>query len=75
MARDWIAGATENKGALHRHLGVPSDEKIPAKKLAAAKNSDDPTIAKEANLAATLKGLHKPKSNADRMKSRYGKKS
>ena len=52
---------------------MPEGDKIPAKKLAAAKNSDDPTIAKEANLAATLKGLHKPKSNADRMKSRYGK--
>ena len=70
---NWIKDAVRHKGSLHRALGVPENQSIPAKKLAAAKNSDDPTIAKEANLAATLKGLHKPKSNADRMKSRYGK--
>ena len=59
MSKNWIAGATENKGGLHRSLGVPEGQKIPAKKLAAAKHSDDPKIAKQANLAATLKKLHK----------------
>lgn len=55
---NWIAGATKNKGALHRNLGVPEGQKIPAKKLQAATHSEDPTIVKEANLAKTLKGLH-----------------
>lgn len=56
---NWIAGATKNKGALHRNLGVPAGSKIPAKKLASAAKSDNPTIAKEAALAKTLKGFHK----------------
>lgn len=63
-SKKWIAGATKNKGALHRALGVPEGEKIPAKKIAAAKNSDNPRIAKEAQLASTLKGF----------KRHYGKK-
>lgn len=56
---NWIAGATKNKGALHRNLGVPEGTKIPAKKLQAATQSDNPTIVREANLAKTLKGFHK----------------
>lgn len=56
---NWIAGATKNKGALHRNLGVPEGTKIPAKKLQAATNSDNPKIAREANLAKTLKGFSK----------------
>lgn len=55
----WIAGATKNKGALHRKLGVPEGEKIPASKLAKAANSSNPTERKEASLAKTLKGFHK----------------
>lgn len=57
MANKWIAGATKNKGALHRNLGVPEGQKIPAKKLASAAKSTNPTIAKEAALAKTLKGF------------------
>jgi hypothetical protein len=56
---NWIAGAVKNKGALHRSLGVPMGEKIPAKKLNAAMHSDNPTIAKRARLAKTLKSFHK----------------
>jgi len=56
---NWIKGAIGEKGGLHKSLGVPAGEKIPAKKLASAKHSDDPKIAKQANLAATLKKLHK----------------
>lgn len=59
MARNWIAGATKNKGALHRKLGVPAGQKIPAKKLAAAAKSKNPTERKEAVLAKTLKGFKK----------------
>jgi hypothetical protein len=59
---NWIAGATKNKGALHRKLGVPEGKKIPAKKLAAAaksKNPKNPKERKEAALAKTLKGFSK----------------
>lgn len=55
MPRNWIKGAIKKPGALHRDLGVPQGHKIPAKKLAAAKNSTNPTVRKRANLAATLK--------------------
>lgn len=59
MAKNWIAGATKNKGALHRKLGVPAGQKIPAKKLAAATKSSNPKERKEAALAKTLKGFKK----------------
>ena len=29
MAKNWIAGAIKNPGALHRDLGIPEGEKIP----------------------------------------------
>lgn len=58
MVNNWIAGATKNKGALHRNLGVPQGQKIPAKKLQTAAKSKNPTIAKEAALAKTLKSFH-----------------
>ena len=56
--KNWIAGATKNKGALHKNLGVPAGEKIPAAKLkaAAAKGGK---VGKEARLAETLKKLKK----------------
>jgi len=57
-SRNWIAGATKNKGALHRSLGVPEGEKIPAAKLKAAEHSDNPKTRKRAVLAETLKGMH-----------------
>jgi hypothetical protein len=63
MARvkNWIKGATKNKGALHRALDVPADKKIPKKKLAEAAKSKSPKIRKEANLAKTLSKLRKKK--------------
>ena len=48
--------ASMNKGGLHRALGVKEGEKIPADKLAAAKNSDNPHIAKMAQFAHTMAG-------------------
>ena len=57
--KDWIADATKNKGALHRALGVPSDKKIPDKKLDKALHSKSTKIKKEASLAKTLKSFHK----------------
>ena len=60
MAKKWIQKATsKNKGKLHRELGVKEGEKIPAKKLARAEKSKNPTIRKEANLAETLKRMRK----------------
>lgn len=67
--KKWIKGATKNKGALHRHLGVPADKPIPEKKLEAAAHSKNPTIRKEAQLAETLKGMHHK-----RRKALYGSK-
>ncbi len=58
MAKNWIAGATKNKGGLHRSLGVPMGKKIPEAKVeAAAKRGGK--VGKEARLAETLEGLHK----------------
>lgn len=51
---NWIAGAIKHPGALHKSLGVPEGQKIPPKKLAAAKHSSNPTTRRRANLASTL---------------------
>jgi len=56
---NWIKGATKNKGALHRSLGVPMGEKIPMSKIKKAEKSSDPKLAKRARLAETLKGFKK----------------
>lgn len=45
-----------NKGGLHRALGVPEGKDIPAEKLAKAKNSTNPHIAKMAQFAHTMEG-------------------
>jgi hypothetical protein len=44
-----------HKGLLHKDLGVPSGEKIPAAKLQAALHSDDPAVRKRANFARNAK--------------------
>jgi hypothetical protein len=56
--KNWIAGAIKKPGALHRDLGVPQGQKIPAKKLARAAAGSGKT-AQRARLAQTLKGLNK----------------
>ena len=61
--KHWIKSAIKRPGALHRALHVPQGEKIPADKLAKAKNSKNPRIRHEANLAETLKGMHPKKRN------------
>ena len=55
----WIKDAIKNPGALRKSLKVPAGEKIPAAKLAAASKSSNPTLAKRANLAKTLRGFNK----------------
>ena len=57
--KNWIAGAVKHKGALHKALGVPEGEKIPAKRMAKAAKSTNPKVAKMANLAKTLGKLKK----------------
>ena len=54
--KDWIKDATKNKGGLHRSLGVPADEKIPASRIKAAEKKPG-KVGKQARLAATLKKL------------------
>ena len=55
--KNWIAGATKNKGGLHKALGVPQDEKIPKSKLT-VKPSDSTKLKKEKTLAKTLSKMH-----------------
>jgi hypothetical protein len=59
MAKNWIKGAIKHPGALHRDLGVPEGQKIPAAKLAAAAHSKNPKTRQRAGLVKTLKGMHK----------------
>ena len=73
---NWISGAIKNKGALHRDLGVPAGEKIPAKKL--AKAADKPgKVGQRARLAETLKGFKKADGGglADKLNKLTGYKS
>jgi len=72
--KKWIKKVVSNKGALHRNLGVPEGEKIPAKKMEAAAHSFNPKIRKEAALAHTLKGFHHRSSLSTATKM-YGKKA
>lgn len=57
--KKWIKDAIKHPGKLHRELGVPEDKKIPAKKMAKAAKSKNPTIRKEVALAKTLKKMKK----------------
>lgn len=58
MAKKWIQGAIKHPGALHKELGVPQGQKIPAKKLAAAASKGG-TLGRRARLAETLSKMHK----------------
>lgn len=56
MAKKWIQSAIKKPGQLHRDLGVPEGQKIPAAKIeAAAKGSGK--VAQRARLAKTLKKM------------------
>jgi hypothetical protein len=59
--KNWIAGAIKKPGSLRKTLGVKKGETIPAKKLAAATHSKNPTTARRARLAETLGKLRKKK--------------
>jgi hypothetical protein len=57
----WIKDAIKNPGALRKSLKVPAGEKIPASKLDKAAKSSNPTLAKRAVLAKTLRGFSRSK--------------
>ena len=57
----WIQHMHMKKGALHEQLNVPQDKKIPKAKLNKAANSNNPLLAKRANLAKTLGKMNKGK--------------
>lgn len=45
------------KGALHRMLDIPTDQKIPESRLKSAENSDDPLLRKRAISAEGFKAM------------------
>jgi len=57
-AKNWIAGAVKHPGALHRDLGVPMGQKIPAAKVAAAAKRPG-KVGERARLAQTLSKMRK----------------
>lgn len=59
MAEKFIKKAIKHPGALHRELGVPEGENIPAKKMAKAAKSKSPKIRKQVALAKTLERMKK----------------
>ena len=59
MAKEkFIQEAIKKPGALRKSLGVKKGQKIPTAKLKKAEHSKNPTTAKRARLAETLKKMH-----------------
>lgn len=63
----WIQKAIEKPGALHKQLGVPAGEKIPADTLKAAAEKGG-KLGKRARLAMTLKKLKEMQMTPDQEK-------
>jgi hypothetical protein len=61
MAEKWIQKAINpaNKGALRKSLHAKKGEPISEAKLKKAEHSKNPTLAKRARLAETLKKMRK----------------
>ena len=72
----WIQKTDMNKGALHKKLGIPSDEKIPNNLLSKLKkelmskaegdkklSSSDSKLLKQVNMAKTLKNIKESTRN------------
>lgn len=57
--KKWIQGAIKHPGALRKSLHVKKGEKIPESKLKKAEHSRNPTTARRARLAETLKHMHR----------------
>jgi hypothetical protein len=58
MAKDFIDKAIKKPGQLHKDLGVPQGQKIPAAKLAAAASKGG-KVGQRARFAQTLKKMRK----------------
>ncbi len=56
---NWIEHMHMDKGALHRKTGTPMGRNISPGKMTQARNSKNPTEAREAALANTLARLRK----------------
>ena len=54
MAKKFSPGG--KKGKLHRELGIPTSEKIPARRLEQAEHSKNPEVRRDAIRAKTMKG-------------------
>ena len=61
MSEKWIQKAIKKPGALRATLGVKKGETIPMAKLKKAERSKNPTTARRARLAETLRGLSRGK--------------
>lgn len=59
MAEKWIQSAIKHPGSLHKALHVPEGKNIPSGKLEKASHSENPSLAKKANLAKTLKAMNR----------------
>lgn len=55
---NWIKSAIKHPGALHKELGVPVGQKIPAKKVAAAAKKGG-VEGRRARFAEELESFHK----------------
>lgn len=64
--RSGIEIKPSHKGKLHRALGVPEGQKIPAAKLQQAKHSKSAAVRKEANFASNAKGFSHGKTSEGR---------
>ena len=54
LIKHWMQGAVKKPGALHKELGIPQGEKIPAKTLAAAAKKPG-KLGQRARLAETFR--------------------
>jgi hypothetical protein len=61
-----------HRGILHKELGVPLDEKIPAKKLTKAEKSSSPAERKRASFAKAEKGWDHHGSHSGKTRRRVG---
>lgn len=55
----WIKDAIKNPGSLRASLHIKEGKKIPTSKLKKAEHSKNPTTARRARLAETLKKMHR----------------
>lgn len=70
--KHFIQAAIKRPGALHEHLGIAPDKKIPLKTLQKAAKEPG-VVGQEARFAQTLRGMHRPHST-DGLRKIYKKK-